>query len=225
MTSAASSADETRRRLLALFAAELYGPTPPTLDHLEVRRVCHSGHQRLKLGLALEDRRFAVDAALWLPPGPGPAPLIIGLDFLGPIGVLQDATFPIDRAARIEFRGSTVLDATLRGRGADRWPVDLIQAAGFGLLLSCYGSWVPDDPAAWRGCGLAPLLRSPPETGAIALWAWALSRLVDVALTLPEAGVTGEVDAGRVHLGQGQGDVDQPGERPCPQGDGTGLGW
>ena len=194
MTSAALPADEERRRLLALFATELYGPIPPPPDHLEVRRVRHSGYQRLELGLAVEERRFAVDAALWLPPGPGPAPLIIGLDFLGPIGVLQDSAFPIDRAARIEFRGSTVLDATLRGRGADRWPVDLIQAAGFGLLLSCYGSWVPDDPAAWRDHGLAPLLRSPPETGAIALWAWALSRLVDVALTLPE------VDATRIHL-------------------------
>ena len=194
MTSGASPADDERRRLLALFAAELYGPIPPPPDHLEVRRFGHSGYQRLELGLAVEGRRFAVDAALWLPPGPRPAPLIVGLDFLGPIGVLQDAAFPIDRAARIEFRGSTVLDATLRGRGADRWPVDLIQAAGFGLLLSCYGSWVPDDPAAWRDHGLAPLLRSPPETGAIALWAWALSRLVDVALTLPE------VDATRIHL-------------------------
>ena len=194
MTSAASPADEERRRLLALFATELYGPIPPLPDHLEVRRVRHAGYQRLELGLAVEERRFAVHAALWLPAGPGPAPLIVGLDFLGPIGVLQDSAFPIDRDARIEFRGSTVLDATLRGRGADRWPVDLIQAAGFGLLLSCYGSWVPDDPAAWRDHGLAPLLRSPPETGAIALWAWALSRLVDVALTLPE------VDATRIHL-------------------------
>ena len=147
-----------------------------------------------RIALEVEDRRFAVDAALWLPAGHGPAPLIVGLDFLGPIGVLEDASFPLDLAARIDYRGSTVLDATLRGRDADRWPLGLIRAAGFGLLLSCYGSWVPDDPAAWRDHGLVPLLRSPPETGAIALWAWALARLVDAALTLPE------VDATRIHL-------------------------
>ena len=202
MTSGASPGGDERRRLLALFAAELYGPIPPPPDHLEVHRFDHSGYQRLELGLAVEDRRFAVDAALWLPPGHGPAPLIIGLDFLGPIGVLQDAAFPIDRAARIEFRGSTVLGATLRGRGADRWPVDLIQAAGFGLLLSCYGSWVPDDPTVWRDHGLVPLLRSPPESGAIALWAWSLSRLVDVALTLPEVDATRIFLAGHSRLGK-----------------------
>lgn len=185
---------DERRRLLALFAAHLYGPAPAPPDHLGVHRHAGPGHERLGIALEVADRRFAVDAALWLPAAHGPAPLIVGLDFLGPIGVLEDASFPLDPAARIDYRGSTVLDATLRGRTADRWPLGLIRAAGFGLLLSCYGSWVPDDPAAWCGHGLVPLLRSPPATGAIALWGWALSRLVDAALTLPE------VDAIRVHL-------------------------
>jgi hypothetical protein len=195
VTSGASPlASDKRRRLLALFAAHLYGPIPPPPNRLTPHRLAGPGYQRLEIALEADERRFAVDAALWLPAGHGPAPLIVGLDFLGPIGVLEDASFPLDLAARIDFRGSTVLDASLRGRGADRWPLDLIQTAGFGLLLSCYGSWVPDDPAAWRDHGLVPLLHPPPETGAIALWAWALSRLVDAALSLRE------VDAARVYF-------------------------
>jgi hypothetical protein len=194
VTGGASLASDERRRLLALFAAQLYGPVPLPPDRLTVHRLAGPDYQRLAVALEVEDRRFAVDAALWLPDGHGPAPLIVGLDFLGPIGLLDDASFPIDHAARIDFRGSTVLDASLRGRCANRWPLGLIRAAGFGLLVSCYGSWVPDDPAAWRDHGLVPLLRSPPATGAIALWAWALSRLVDTALTVAE------VDATRIHL-------------------------
>ena len=194
MTSGASLARDQRRRLLALFAAHLYGPIPPAPDRLEAQRLAGPDYQRLEIAIEVDGRWFAVDAALWLPDGHGPAPLIVGLDFLGPIGVLEDASFPLDRAARIDSRDLTVLDATLRGRDANRWPLELIRAAGFGLLLSCYGSWVPDDPATWRDHGLVPLLRSSPGTGAIGLWAWALARLVDAALTLPE------VDATRVHL-------------------------
>jgi dienelactone hydrolase len=184
-------------------AEELYGPIPPAPASLTVARHALPGEEAERLVLAMEQdgRAFTVDAALWLPrDAAGPVPLICGLDFVGPAGLMYGDAFPLDPAARVysrpEYGAGGRLTETLRGAHAARWPVPMLLKAGFGVLVSCYGSWVPDDPGAWRSHGAAPLtgVATGLQTGAISLWAWALSRLVDVAQDLPE------VDAGRLWL-------------------------
>jgi hypothetical protein len=66
--------------------------------------------------------------------------------------------------------------------------------AGYAVLVSCYGSWVPDDATKWKTHGLYPLLdcQNQTPTGAISLWAWAIHRLLDAAATI------GEIDGSRV---------------------------
>lgn len=185
-----------RAARLDLFARHLYGPIPPPPDAVELRRepLPQDGCERLVIDLACGGRRHRVDAALWLPDGRRPVPLIVALDFLGPIGVVTSNGFPIDREARVDAGGTERLGGGLRGCSAGSWPLELMLDRGVGLLLSCYGSWTHDHPDSWREHGVWTLLRPSLATGALSLWAWALSRLVDVASRLPD------VDPERLHL-------------------------
>lgn len=160
--------------------------------------------ERLTLTLHYQ-RPLTIDAALWRPKRRGPVPLIIALDFLGPAGLLPDRAFPLDPRARVcvprhlapEPEGHPLTE-TLRGCTAHRFPLEAIAAAGAGLLMSCYGSWVPDDPVAWRRSGFGALAR----TGALSLWASAYHRLTDAALALPGIDPAGLALSGHSRLGK-----------------------
>ncbi len=188
-------------------AERLYGPIPPAPDNLQERRqpLPNDDAERVTLSFARGDRRFSVDAALWLPDAPRPAPLIVGLDFVGPAGVLTSDAFPLDPEARIysrpEHNAGNRMTAALRGTQANRWPVRHLTKAGYAVLLSCYGSWAPDDPDHMPRHGVAPLMAGA-ATGAISLWAWALSRMIDASMMWPEIDATRIAAAGHSRLGK-----------------------
>lgn len=201
---------EARQEWLARFAAETYGSNPPPPVSIEIERqpIPCERVERILIRLRLPGGSFEVDAALWLPPvTAGPVPVIVGLDFKGPIGILMGEGFPLDLEARLPqvFEGEGRLTDALRGTSAHRWPIELLTGAGFAVLVSCYGSWVPDDPALFERCGLYPLLGDAvrgARPGAIALWAWAISRLVDVAAVIPELDSGAVAVAGHSRLGK-----------------------
>lgn len=205
----AEDRDRCQIHLRQVFAQVLYGEPPASPDGVTVVRkrlptdVPQTSAEEWRITIAVGPRSLERPAVLWRPASvSGPLPVICGLSFLGPAGVTASKSVDLDRSAVIDgLTDCGVVDGhpteALRGRHADRWPVGLITGAGFGLLVSGYGGWVPDHPDLWRGRGLWPLLspsvlKSSP--GAIGLWAWAYSRLVDAALRLPE------VDAGRLYL-------------------------
>ena len=213
-TPVTTAAERQRRQkeLRAGLAKALYGPIPSPPDDLSVRRqpIPREHAERLLIEMAVADRRFTVDAALWLPPETdGPAPLICGLDFLGPVGLMTSSGFPIDEKARISSRPvygarDNRMEETLRGVSTYRWPVSMLLDAGYAVLVSCYGSWVPDDPGHWTAHGLCPLLgyRGDPPMGAISLWAWAIHRLLDAAASFDEIDMANVAVAGHSRLGK-----------------------
>ncbi|KMW60557.1 Glycoprotein gp2 [Candidatus Rhodobacter oscarellae] len=195
------------------FARLIYGEVPPPPDSVEIERHLLPGAraERLCLTLRCGVERFTVDAALWLPDRPGsvPVPVILGLDFVGPAGILADEAFPLDPHARVHPRpdlgaAEGRLTDTLRGTAAHRWPIELLTAQGYAVMTSCYGSWTPDDPQGWQAHGVYPLIKSQLShpTGAISLWAWALLRLVDVAHQLPQTSGAPVIAVGHSRLGK-----------------------
>jgi (4-O-methyl)-D-glucuronate---lignin esterase len=76
-----------------------------------------------------------------------------------------------------------------RGSEASRWQVEAILARGFGLATMYYGDIEPDIAGAMklgiRGTYLKPGQDAPgaDEWGAIAAWAWGLSRAADYLVT------------------------------------------
>ena len=188
------------------FSDRLYGPVPPPPDSVEVRlKPLTEGAEHVIVNVRSEGRQLTVDAALWRPPGNGPVPLIAGLDFTGPIGILEGDDFPLDARARVFTRpklgaSDSRLHDKLRGSSAHRWPIKHLMDNGYAVLISCYGSWVPDDPGDWTTHGLQPLLRQ--ETCAISLWAWAFQRLIDAAGQIDGIQTEGAVVAGHSRLGK-----------------------
>lgn len=201
---------DARQEWLARFEAEIYGSSPPLPTSIAIERLPIPAErvQRIVIRLGLAGGTFTVDAALWLPPNSvGPAPVIVGLDFKGPIGILIGEAFPLDLEARMPpvFEGDGRLTEALRGTSAYRWPIDVITGAGFAALVSCYGSWCPDDPGLFERRGLYPLIGAHlrgARPGAIALWGWAISRLIDVAALVPELDAGAVAVAGHSRLGK-----------------------
>ncbi len=198
-----------RRNWLARFDAEIYGTMPPPPDAVTIERIpiANENAERIAITLDVAGRHFSVDAALWLPKTAGqtPVPIVLGLDFLGPVGIFVTDAYPIDPHARIPSSSGRRLSDSLRGTTAHRWPVKLITEAGFAVLTSCYGSWVPDSEDVWRDHGVWPLTQPAAETttpGALSLWAWSISRLIDVAALLPEIDTTRIAVAGHSRLGK-----------------------
>lgn len=199
--------DDVAPALRQRFADGMYGrfPEPPGAIHMDIAAMPTSGGERLTLTMALPKGKFEVDAALWRPKGGGGRPLICGLDFIGPAGVMADRDFPLDPAARIverpEFGAPDgFLRDTLRGTSATNWPVSFLNSRGYAVLLSGYGSWVPDHPGSSQDTGLFPMFGA--TTGAISGWAWAISRLIDVAEMLPDIDATRISVAGHSRLGK-----------------------
>ncbi|WMS42405.1 hypothetical protein RDV64_20440 [Acuticoccus sp. MNP-M23] len=192
------------------FARLLYGPVPaaPSKVHVAMAPVDGEPCRRLTITIETAKGAHAVDAALWLPDVPRPVPLVIGLSFLGPAGVLMGSAFPIDPRMIVDADPALGLvngapSPRMRGRHAARWPVSRFMAHGVGLLLAPYGSFVPDCAERWQSRGLAPLLGTGvPRPGAISLWAWSLSRLVDAALMLPQVDPVRIAVAGHSRLGK-----------------------
>jgi hypothetical protein len=100
--------------------------------------------------------------------------------------------------------GPGVVDhrATRAGRGAAAaaWPVERILDRGYAIATVYYGDLEPDHPDGWKdgvrsrlGPGVAGRFASD-DWGAIAAWAWGLSRALDYLETDPG------VDARRVAL-------------------------
>jgi hypothetical protein len=79
--------------------------------------------------------------------------------------------------------------ASSRGSAASRWQVEAVLARGFGLATMYYGDIEPDIAGAMklgiRGAYLKPGREAPgdDEWGAIAAWAWGLSRVADYLQT------------------------------------------
>ena len=200
--------EDVRRGWLNRFETETYGAIPPEPDLLAIERSSIPGEEaeRIAITLRIADRSFTVDAALWLPRsgGAGRVPIALGLDFLGPIGSMFGEGFPLDPEARIPVSSGRVLTESLRGTTMHRWPARLITDAGYAVLTSCYGSWTPDSETEWQDRGVWPLTRPAPLSppGAIALWAWSIQRLVDVAERLPEIDTARIAVAGHSRLGK-----------------------
>lgn len=168
------------------FERNLYGPIPAPPDSFAICETPLEADRtsRIVMTLRVGQRRFAVDAALFRPPETTrPVPTICALDFLGPVGIMVDNSFPVDPKARVHVRpeyGATDgrLDESLRGAARQNWPIEAINAAGYAVLVSCYGSWTPDHPRDWNQHGVGPLTNST-QGGAISFWAWAFQRLLD----------------------------------------------
>jgi hypothetical protein len=194
---------ETGRRpeLLRLFEIDMYGRAPagpPPGMRFETVSVEKSlgGKADRKLVTGYFTGHAGgptVDILIYLPANrSGPAPLFAGLNFNGNYTVHADPGIPITTQwVRSQGRGPSGhrADQSRRGEDAGEWQVEHLLQRGYGLATIYAGDIAPDFAGGFP-LGIQPLFykpgqsqRAPDEWGAIAAWAWGLSRVMDHLVT------------------------------------------
>ena len=169
---------EKKRRpeLLALFEDQMYGSAPKGVkvrtELLEEDGAALGGIATRKQIRAHYATGEYFDLLLYVPNGlSAPAPTFLGVNFFGNHTVCEDPMILLPDTLR--WRRDFVLQE--RGAQSSRWPLKTILNQGFAVATFCCEDVCPDcsEPmrarAAFDGC----------TWGAIAAWAWGLSRALD----------------------------------------------
>ena len=203
-----STADEWRHgqraHLLDLFEREVYGRTPaggPAMT-AEVRddTVLPGGtlrRKQVRLTFRSAYGTATADLLIYAPArATGPAPVFLGLNSGGNWTVSTDPDVHAPAGQK-------------RGRHERRWPVAAITAAGYAVATLGCDDFFPDkeDLASYASSMqrlFPPEDRGPgPERwGAIATWAWGLSRALDYLLTDPQCDAQRVAVIGHSRLGK-----------------------
>jgi hypothetical protein len=210
--------NKRRAELIKLFEENEYGRVPATAPKVTWKVLSTDANamegkaimKKLAGQMGSEPNGPAIDATLYLPAKSGkPVPALINLTFNfggmrrgGRAGETPSAPPVIVMGRATAPRGSAVATPA-RGRG----PMMVRNTAGelidrgFAYATLNYGSIEPDNQNGLkaglaRGLALAPgqTEPAPDEWGAIAAWAWGISRLVDYLETEPA------VDAKRIAI-------------------------
>jgi len=201
-----------RPHQLALLESHVYGRRLPAVavtvvgevDRAEVTLSQGLVAERIQARLGLGGGASAptTDVLLDLPRSSRPVPVFLNLNFGGNQSETDDPGVHLCSAWLPDDAKKGVVDnratAASRGLTARRWPVADMLGRGYGMATACYADVFPDRADGRAESALAALGRPvagdvpADEPGAIATWAWQLSRILDWLVTLPE------VDPGRV---------------------------
>ena len=147
-------------------------------------------------------------------------PVVLMLNFPGNHAVLDDAEVPPTEEGWFRDRTSGNCGAKESNRGVLRRsqqrstvPAEFIVARGYAFLTACYAQVSPDvevkkgDPESLAYTGVFELWGKRDEsrtdnTTALGAWAWALSRGLDLAETIPEIDAKRCVATGSSRLGK-----------------------
>jgi hypothetical protein len=201
---------QNRRRaeVLRLFETQMFGRAPgrPEALSFEMTSIDKSALNgtaiRKEIAIHIAGKK-TLNLLIYLPAkARGRVPVFVGLNFGGNQSVAADPGIRLAQVWTQDRRTKAVsahtADEKTRGAAAGRWQVEKILERGYGLATMYYGDIEPDIDGAMQ-YGVRPLFfkagqtePAPDEWGAIAAWAWGLSRAMDYLATDPA------VDAKRV---------------------------
>ncbi|WP_085536682.1 glucuronyl esterase domain-containing protein [Massilibacteroides vaginae] len=185
---------ETVRRpeILRLFSTQMYGVTPNEsipVDYrlLDEKTDALAGKATCKqIGLRFSKNGKETEAILllYLPNAiKGKVPVFLSYNFMGNQSLDTDENILVSPG--LKFVKSTDDPSMARGFQKDRWPVEMIIDAGFGVATMCYHDIFPDK-AELKDESILRLFSDYRQTKdnseawqAIGGWAWGLSRIMD----------------------------------------------
>jgi len=195
-----------RPELVSLFEQTIYGVAPPAPRRMRFEQTDLDGAAlgglavRKQVTVLLDGTPEGpqLDLLLYLPAHTrGPVPVFLGLNFHGNQAVSADPAVAITHSWVVPATGIVKGRASLHARGIDAadWPIETILRAGYGVATFFSGDLYPDADGKVAE-SIQPWYRISPSArdhwGAIATWAWGLSRAYDYLRTDPQ------VDAHRV---------------------------
>jgi hypothetical protein len=191
---------QMRRRpeILRLFETHVYGraPQPPALEfdvQSESTDALDGNAIRKEVAIHLLPRaaNLSLHLLLYLPKCQSPVPVFLGLNFWGNQCVHADPDITVTKAwvrndKDLGVENNRANDLT-RACEAERWQVEQVLKAGFGVATMYYGDIDPDFDDGFTNGVHSLYPRSDPREGdawgSIAAWAWGLSRAMDYLQT------------------------------------------
>ena len=188
--------DERRPELLDFFTQRVYGEVPSELAISSFKIVEQSNsaiegkanRKQIELSFNKNGKELSFNILLYLPKGIEKAPVFIGYNFYGNHTVNIDPHILISDAwtSNNDSFGITnnQLDGKSRGVRSNRWAIEKMIDAGFGLATIYYGEIDPDKNDMTDGIHslfYSKNQKAPAknEWGSIAAWSWGLSRAMD----------------------------------------------
>lgn len=191
--------NQRRPEILRLFESEVYGrmPREKVKARYEVtsedRNALNGKATRKEVALHLSRNGITqmIQLLLYLPNQvKGRVPAFLGMNFYGNQSIHPDPGITLStnwmrNTAEMGIKDHRATEAS-RGKHASRWDVDAILNRGYAVATVYYGDVVPDDPTIGIPRGVHRLFdegiqskSAGDEWGAIAGWAWGLSRTLD----------------------------------------------
>src|SRR5690242_6877579 len=200
---------QRRPELKALFQHYMYGtfPPAPAQNHFNVERVDKhffngkATKKEITISLGSASNSPSIQLLLVIPnavpsapkPKPRAYPVFVGVNFCGNHTLVTDTNVALPGTWMPKnCPGCVDNRATDAGRGSqvDSWALEQSIDRGYAVATFYYGDVEPDRPDATEG--IRACLKLTNDTGAIAAWAWGLSRAVDYLVTDPD------IDARRI---------------------------
>lgn len=198
-----------RPEILKIFAQEVYGKVPGTINSPDVKVWETSDdavnglaiRKQLSLFFKMDDRTLEMNVLMYLPKNVPGCPVFLAYNFTGNHAVYNDPNIRLTESwvnndPSVGIINNQVTEQS-RATASNRWPVDEIIKAGYGLVTVYYGDVDPDKNDL--SDGIQPFFYQenqtkprPDEWGSVAAWAWGLSRVMDYLET------DIQVDAGKV---------------------------
>ncbi len=208
-----------RPRIFRIFEDQVFGKIPAGLKISRFRIVEESNATPYKNGrrkqvemlLKKDDRELRIQLLMYLPANIEKAPIFLGCNFYGNHSVTNDAEVRITDSWCRDNPSFGIINNQLteqsRGVEADRWPIQMILDAGYGLATLFYGDVDPDrddftdgvHPFAYTEGQTRP---APNEWGAISAWAWGLSQAMNYLETDPGVDASKILVIGHSRLGK-----------------------
>jgi hypothetical protein len=206
-----------RPEILRLFEENMFGRSPGrppgmTFEPLSIRRgALNETAVRKEIAVYLNGKKDGprMDILLYLPASAkSKVPVFLGLNFAGNHAVTNEPDVRL--STRWMRGGKGVVDHRAtdesRGEASSRWDLANIIGHGYGLATAYYGDLEPDR-ADGRADGVRAVFQPPTgdpgsEWGAIAAWAWGLSRALDYLETDPNVDAKKVIVMGHSRLGK-----------------------
>ncbi|HAH23343.1 MAG TPA: acetylxylan esterase [Prolixibacteraceae bacterium] len=185
-----------RPELLKIFTDQVYGKVPGVLGISEVKVWETSDNalnglarrKQLSLFFKKNNLNLEVNVLMYLPKTTQKVPVFLAYNFTGNHAVYNDPAIRLTESwvannPSVGIINNKVTEQS-RASANDRWPVEEIIKAGYGLVTIYYGDVDPDKDDF--SDGIHPFFykegQTKPESnewGSIAAWAWGLSRAMD----------------------------------------------
>jgi hypothetical protein len=191
--------EQRRLEILELFRAQVYGRSPGRVAAMTFALQATDTNAlgglatRKQIAIQFTGRTNGpqMNLLLYVPNHTSqPPPVFLGLNFSGNQAVCSDPGIHLGLQTRRERPSGAIVtrqpDEKTRGEDVGEWHLETILRGGYACATAWYGDLEPDFPDGWKygvrgalGRAGANTVFAPDDWGAIAAWAWGLSRALD----------------------------------------------